>query len=167
LAGFGSHFVSVVVDPDNYLNESDEFNNETGRILNILKDPNVMTLSKYIAYGNNVLWTWVTYPATTLDSIEMEVENVEVEFRQGGRRGEILGRRIIPVMTHGEAVLVWIPLMQRPIGEVTVIVDPENEVVESSETDNIATGPVRNQAPPPFVVGSKVPLPPTTLRLVR
>jgi hypothetical protein len=149
LGGYmGAHFSTVVVDPDNAVVESDKSNNEVGRVLNILRDPNVMTLPKYIAFGDGILWTWVTYPTTTLGHGDFEVYNVEVEFHDGGPDGALLGRRIIPIMAHSEVVLVGIPVAHRPSGDVTVIVDPQNKIVEEHETDNIAMGPVRDQMPP-------------------
>ncbi|GIX49566.1 MAG: hypothetical protein KatS3mg131_3777 [Candidatus Tectimicrobiota bacterium] len=148
IVGFGPHFVTVVVDPDDAIAEADESNNETGRLLNILRPANVMTLAKYLAYGDGWLWTWVTYPAATLDSHDVELRDVEVEFRDGGPEGRLLGRRTIPVMLHSEATVVAIPVATRPAGQVTVIVDPDNRIPELDESDNVATGPVRDQAPP-------------------
>ncbi len=167
----GNHFVEVVVDPQHTIQEISKTNNKTGKVLTILRTPNILTLPDYISYGNGMLWSWVTYASAGLATDQMEVYNVEVEFRDGDSTGPILGTQIIPVMTVAEAVLVAIPVSQKPQGNVTVIVDPKDKISPEwgasiytyDNSDNIVTAIPKNQAPPSWVTGVPPDTTPPTL----
>ena len=162
----GPTTLTVKVDPNNIVPESREGNNTATMSLtvnlsagNLISNPRVPFVGSHAAFsrhsqdreslGNNIFFPTVSITRRTSVTLSLSVRNrgdviipqPEVQFGLGKPGMDVLGTVSLPALAPGEeksASLVW-PDAPAGTHRVWAWVDPQNEVREGNETDNIST----------------------------
>lgn len=141
----GYHEVRVIVDPLDNLSEVNELNNESTATYRVLPNP----------IANLTVSDVTITPANTPDLrkyqdgvVEFNVSNIKTAVSEATQVevtvGSYVVRLNVPVLQPGESVTLQTQLTFSAEGEnqVIVLVDPDDVVLESSESDNAFTGVV-------------------------
>ena len=144
----GDPSITVTADPDNYITELDESDNNASKTLTLQSDtePNLELSSGNIgiAPSNPVEGDEVTIYATIRNAGDSEVQDVQVQFLDANRSpaAPIAALQVIPSIAPGSSGVASIRFdTSNRSGDqkIQVQVDPHNLVAESSEGDNSAT----------------------------
>ncbi|MBN1696537.1 MAG: hypothetical protein JW881_03385 [Spirochaetales bacterium] len=140
-ASVGGHRISIVVDPDNKIIESDESNNASCLIDFLVSSyprPNLVC-SDIIIPSNMIPGVNYTFEAIVSNTGTDHAGNVSVDWHIGGR--ETVRTTINSIISPGSsrtATYTWLAESGNYI--ISVFVDPENAFMESDETDNACLG---------------------------
>ena len=146
----GERKIRVVADRSNLISESNEEDNQAEATVTINPPaiPNLMIESRNIGFHPNVPTggDQVTISATVLNVGGGDANEVVVQFIEGGGQGLPIGEPQvidrIPAGSSGVAQVVF-DTSGKEDPRVQVIVDPNNYIAESRETDNRATAALK------------------------
>jgi subtilase family serine protease len=153
----GDRLLRVLADPNNFIVETDETDNQATKSLAIAPPPapNLIMLSTSIAFeppnpGDGDL---VTVRATVLNHGTANASDVVVSFLDVTEGGQTpIGQlRLIDTIAAGmseTAEVIYDTTDKAGDRTIRVIVDPNNTVEESEETDNTAIASLAVAAPP-------------------
>ncbi|MDY6793716.1 MAG: CARDB domain-containing protein [Actinomycetota bacterium] len=144
--GEGPHDIYVVIDPDAVINERDESNNVACKNIEILPAYNLRAWSSNTHANplNPYEGEVVELSASIMnDSIE-EIADVRVAFFDGdpSSGGEMIGEDSLAILdpwSCGKARVDWDTTGELGTHEIFVVVDPQDEIGEASEEDNVAS----------------------------
>lgn len=144
----GSHDIYVRIDPYNTVSELDETNNQAFNSIVVLPAPVALTdLSvspSDINFSNPAPLQGDTITITaTIHNLRLSVENVRIQFYDGNpdTGGVQIGTdQIIPLLRAGDITPVSVDWIVESTGihNIYILVDPDNIIEESKETNNIA-----------------------------
>ncbi|MCC6167020.1 MAG: S8 family serine peptidase [Caldilineaceae bacterium] len=151
---FGDHKVQVIVDPNNLVVESDENDNRAMATLTVQKPAaaNLVIRSAQIGFDPPEAGTegTVTVFATVLNDGDAPAGQVLVQFLDvtDGGSTPIGEMQTLPGIAPGGSGVVQVDYAVPPGGDrkIQVVVDPNNTIPESSESDNSATATLKRSA---------------------
>ena len=146
----GERKIRVVADRSNLISESDEEDNQAEATITINPPeiPNLVIESRNVGFhpSRPVDGDQVTISATVLNDGGGDANEVIVQFIEGGGQGlpvsepQLIDR--IPAGSSGVAQVVF-DTAGKDDPRIQVIVDPNNYIAETSETDNRATAALK------------------------
>lgn len=140
IAESGARVISVVLDPDNAVQEISEDDNFTYTSLMILTLPDLAISSTSIALAPAAPKTGdqISVSLTVQNRGEQDATNVVVRVTEGETT---IGSVIIPII-HGNsqatAVIPYLATYEKGTHRITAVVDPEQVIAEGSEENNAA-----------------------------
>lgn len=137
----GDQIISVVVDPENLIDELAEDDNEAFTNLQVLSLPDFSVESSAIIFTPAVPkeGDTVSVAVTISNTGDQERESVTVDLLEGGT---VIGSQIVSLLAGNSLSTVIFDYGKVELSgqhELTVHVDPENVFVEGDESNNLAT----------------------------
>jgi subtilase family serine protease len=168
----GSHTAELVVDPQNAIAESDEGNNTTSQVFTVSQTPvvDLVAGSLTIAPPSPTTGQTVRLSSAVTNTSSMAAASVAWEIRVDGA---VVGSGTVPNLApNGSAPVSVLSLGPYAVGTYTVelLVDPQNAIAETNESNNISSAPLTVRLAPvlDLVAGTLTvnPSSPTTSQLV-
>lgn len=153
----GDHLIRVLADPNNKISESDETNNEASKTITVsgvgILIPDLTLTSADIAFTPEapVEGESVTIKATIHNVGNGSVSNVKASFYYGVPATEtLIGNDIVASIAAGgigSVSVVWTAVIGTH--DIYVVVDPDNVIAETNETNNEAFKTITVAEAPP------------------
>jgi len=141
----GTHSIYVKVDPENVIREINEDNNKAHKFINIIGLQPDLTISiNDIVFSNlsPAANEEITITATIHNIGNADANNILVQFYDGDpdNGGILIGEQVISSITAGSSATAQINwIAQEGTHEIYVVIDPNNDIAESNEGNNIAS----------------------------
>lgn len=135
---FSTHHIYVVVDPDLAIDDRDRTNNSTAAWVS---QPE---LTIETAWSDPISSTTLSLTAKVVNMGVIPSGSFEVAWRLDSPEGNEIGRTTVESITPGgenEVSLLWdvqAPVQPGQFVPVYVVIDPDDSITESDETDNLA-----------------------------
>ncbi|GIV78085.1 MAG: hypothetical protein KatS3mg050_2479 [Litorilinea sp.] len=152
LGASGERQLRVVVDPNNFIPETDETDNRTTRTLTVTpaQAPNLVVLANNVGFhpANPSEGQAVTLTVTVLNTGAMDAEDVLIQFVDATNGGaEPIGAKQtiarIPAGQSGTAQVVYETTGKAGDRRIRVVADPHATIAETDERDNEAVKVLR------------------------
>ena len=149
-ANEGYHTIKVLVDPYHNVSEADEDNNLYSEDIFVhLPSPDLTLTYSDIAFSkhNPLNGTEVIVYAKIHNVGELDAENVDVDFLDGDTEISLIS---MPLVANGSYQTVNVTWIATPPGfhSIKVRIDPNNNIKETDENNNIATRSIYVYPPP-------------------
>ncbi|GAB5442987.1 MAG: hypothetical protein Fues2KO_33360 [Fuerstiella sp.] len=155
----GPHAISAIVDEDDLTAENNESNNSGARTVTVLDNVPDLTPTDIVFSDNTPATTdTVTITAKLRNFGGSDATDVVVRFFDGANP---LGAAVVPAITaDGGTEFVSIQAVLPTAGQrnISVVVDPDNAVVETDETNNTRVETIVVHEPAPDLVSSIIQL---------
>ena len=155
----GLHNITVTVDPNNTTKELNEFNNDNYTIIEVIGRPD-LAISGGINIANEVIVdSDVPVTVSVSNTGTIDASDVEVRFYDAEVNGTLIGNYTFTSIAVGQTLstppIYWIPTVA---GEYTiyVIIDENNTIAETDETNNDDNATVTVSLPADLVISGDI-----------
>lgn len=134
IIGPNEHTLSAVIDPDNWVYESDESNNMNSAIIPAVAPPDLLIQSITWTPVQPTINSWMTYTVTVKNSGGRTIDTCYLDLYVA--YGYKINRKLGPITPGSTASVTFEYFTSTVPIQVRAIVDPNDFVVESDETNN-------------------------------